>query len=250
MRLPLFLLLLASHSAFSTEALNAYTEEFAPYNYTEGKNYKGMANQILDRIIEQSGLVIKRESQPWLRAVQNAQNDPNSILFTTVRTPQRENQYLWVGPYDDCDIVFIKLKNRGDIKINSLKEAEKYMAGAARGAAGAQVLQSLGYNMNRLDTTSPEEFRSVKMLYANRFDLSAGMLMPHIYAAKQLNFDPSQLEAAFTIIKGGGCYFAFNPKVNQPAFQRFKDAFQTLKQSGELDKIRHQYLNPTSVGQN
>ncbi|QLI80459.1 transporter substrate-binding domain-containing protein [Chitinibacter fontanus] len=224
--------------------LAAYTEEFAPYNYTEGQNFKGLANQIIDRIVEQTGLSIKRESLPWLRAIQANQGNPDSLIYTIVRTPQRETQYLWVGPYDDCDIVFLKLKNRTDIQLNSIKDAERYYSGAARGAAAAQILQGMGYNMSRLDISSPEEIRTVKMLYAKRFDLSAGMLIPHVYSARQLKLDASQLTPAFTIVKGGGCYFGFNPKVNPETFNRFKEAFQHLKTTGELDKIRKQYLTP------
>ncbi|WP_157670377.1 ABC transporter substrate-binding protein [Chitinibacter sp. GC72] len=222
--------------------LDAYTEEFAPYNYTEKRQFKGMANQILDRIMALSQLNIRRESVPWLRAVQQNQNNPASLIYTIVRTPQRENQYLWVGPYDDCDVVFMKLKSRSDIQLGSIKEAEKYYSGAARGAAAAQILQGMGYDMSRVDTSSPEEIRTVKMLYAKRFDLSAGMLLPHIYSARKLKLDASQLTAVQTIAKGGGCYFGFNPKVNPDTFNRFKDTFQQLKNSGELEKIRSQYL--------
>ncbi|WP_373974958.1 ABC transporter substrate-binding protein [Chitinibacter sp. SCUT-21] len=240
--LPLLMLFGCASSLISAETLKAYTEEFAPFNYTQQGQYLGLANQILDRISQSSGLQFERESLPWLRASNENQAHPNSLLYTTVRTPQREKQYLWVGPYDDCDVVFIKLKNRSDIQINSLKDAEKYTAGAARGAAASQILASMGYNMARLDTRSPEEARTVRMLYAKRFDLSAGMLIPHVYSAKQQRYDASQLTAAYTITKTGGCFFAFNPQVNPNLYQRFNTAFEQLRSSGELDKIRRQYL--------
>jgi polar amino acid transport system substrate-binding protein len=224
------------------ETLYGYTEEFAPYNYMAGTQHKGLANQIIDRIIEQSGLSIQRESLPWLRALQEVNQKENSLLYSTVRTPQRENQYLWVGPYDDCNVSFIKLKSRSDIQLNSVKDAEKYFSGAVRGTATLQILQNQNFNLNRVDISSPEEARTVKMLYAKRFDLSIGLLIPHIYSAKKLGLDASQLTVAYPLLKGSGCYFAFNPKVNSAQFQRFRDAFALLKNSGELELIRRQYL--------
>jgi polar amino acid transport system substrate-binding protein len=241
MKRLLGLILVLILPATQAQTLHGYTEEFPPFNYTEQQQARGLSNEILNRISAKTGITVSRSSLPWLRAVQQSQADKNSVLYTVVRTPQREQQYLWVGPYDDCDVVFVKLK-ANPISINSLKDAERYSVGAARGAAAAQILQSKGFNPQLFDLSSPEESRSVRMLFAGRFDLSAGMLISHIYGARRLQLDPSKLETAFTIQPGYGCYFAFNPKVDQQIFKQFKAAFDTMKHNGELEKIRSHYI--------
>ncbi len=247
-RMWLVALLWLGVAAAQASTLKAYTEEFAPFNYTRNGQHLGLANQILERVAQESGIRIERFSLPWLRAVQANQQEPDSIIYTMVRTPARDKQYVWVGPYDDCDLVMMRLKPRTDIVIQNLKDAERYVLGAPRGAAGIQTLQNAGFNMKRVDTTSAEENRTVKMLFAQRFDLSVGLLIPHIFSARELGLDASQIVPAFTLAKGYGCYFAFNPMANPNLVSQFRAAYQRLQERGEIERIRQQYLaNP---GQN
>lgn len=222
--------------------LIGFTEEFAPFNYTENGKNLGLANQIIDQIVARSGLSMTRKSYPWLRAVEGNQATPNSLLFTTVRTPDRENKYLWVGPYDLCEIWLIKLKNRKDVQASTLAEAKRYRVGAPRGSAGHSILLSKGFPEDKLDISLDEE-RNIRKLYAGRFDYSVGMIIPHYANAKHLGLPVLELEAILRLEKGLGCYFAFNPKVDPKLFQRFADAFSELEKSGELKKIRDAYLN-------
>ena len=53
--------------------LVGFTEEFAPFNYTENGQHKGLANEIIDRISNKTGLKIERKVYPWLRAVEGNQ---------------------------------------------------------------------------------------------------------------------------------------------------------------------------------
>ncbi|WP_028455679.1 substrate-binding periplasmic protein [Chitinilyticum litopenaei] len=221
--------------------LQAFTEEFPPFNHVENGRHRGLANEILERIMQRSGLAINRESLPWARAVQKNEQTANSILYTTVRTAARDPNYRWVGPYDSCDIVLLKLKSRSDVHASNLAEARQYTIGAMRGGAGFQLLEEAGVPPENM-MISRNEANSVRMLYAERFELSAGLVIPHRYIAKQLGLDPAQLVPAFTLQKGDGCYFAFNRKVDPQLFARFERAFQALQNSGELAQLQQRYL--------
>ena len=55
---------------------------------------------------------------PWTEGYQAALKGNNTVLFTTARTPEREQAFKWVGPiYTDRDVIFAK-PDRG-ININS-----------------------------------------------------------------------------------------------------------------------------------
>lgn len=232
----------ALFSVANAADLIGFTEEFAPFNYTQNGKDQGLANQIIDKIIARSGLTITRKTYPWLRAVEGNQATANSLLFTTVRTPDRETKYLWVGPYDLCEVWLIKLKKRKDVRATTLDEAKQYRVGAPRGSAGHSILLSKGFPEDKLDLSLDEE-RNIRKLYAERFDYSVGMIIPHSANAKKLGLAVTELEASLKLEKGLGCYFAFNPKVEPKLFQRFTDAFAELEKSGELKKIRDAYLN-------
>ncbi len=235
--------LLVILGTFSVNAadLTGFTEEFVPFNFMQSGEHKGLANDILTRIAANSGLQIARRSLPWLRAMEANDVMSNSVLYTTVRTADRESKYLWVGPYDECDVWLIKLKSRRDLHISTKEEAKKYRVGAPYGAAGGSILLRAGFPSTHLDLSSNEE-QNVRKLYAERFEFSVGMLISHYAMARKNNLDPSQLEPAFILEKGLGCYFAFNRKVDPKVFQRFSAAFTELSRSGELKKLRTPYF--------
>lgn len=222
--------------------LTGFTEEFSPFNYTENGQHKGLANEIIDRISSKTGLRVARKVYPWLRAVEANQAVDNSLLFTTVRTPERETKFLWVGPYDECEIWLIKLKSRKDVVASNIEQAKQYQVGAPRGSAGNSLLLSKGFKENKLDLSLDEE-RNIRKLYAGRFDFSVGLIVPHYASAKKLKLPVEDLDPVIRLEKGLGCYFAFNPKVDPALFRRFSDAFNELDKSGELEKIRNAFLN-------
>lgn len=228
-------------NAANAADLVGFTEEFAPFNYTENGQNKGLANEILDRMTAKTGLTVERKVYPWLRAVEGVQGLENSLLFTTVRTPERENKFLWVGPFDDCEIWLIKLNSRKDVSAANIEQAKSYRVGAPRGSAGHGLLLSKGFQEGQLDL-SLDEARNIRKLYAGRFDYSVGLIVPHYASAKKLSLPVEQLEPVLRLEKGLGCYFAFNPKVDPKLFQRFSDAFSAMKKSGELEKIRNSFL--------
>ena len=43
---------------------------------------------------------------PWARGYAMVQKEPNHMLFAMARTPERENQFKWVGPiyYADYEL--------------------------------------------------------------------------------------------------------------------------------------------------
>ena len=222
--------------------LHGYTEEFEPFNFTQDGQAVGLANEILNRVISRAKLDIERSSLPWLRAVQMNESENNSFLYSTVRTPDRELKYLWVGPFDQCEVWLIKLKKRQDIALKSFEDSKKYLVGGPRGSAGQAMMLGKGFPSERLDISLDEE-RNVRKLYAGRFDLSVGMLIPHHYSAKKIGLDEQQLAPAFLLEKGLGCYFAFNRGVDPILFQRFQAAYAELERSGEIKKIRERYLH-------
>lgn len=218
------------------------TEEFAPFNFTENGQHKGLANEIIDRISSKTGLKIERKVYPWLRAVEANQALENSLLYTTVRTPERESKFLWVGPFDDCEIWLIKLKSRKDVMASNIEQAKQYRVGAPRGSAGNGLLLSKGFKEDKLDLSLDED-RNTRKLFAGRFDYSVGMIVSHYASAKKLKLPVDDLEPVIRLEKGLGCYFAFNTKVDPKLFRRFADAFTELEKSGELEKIRNAFLN-------
>ncbi|MFY7864172.1 substrate-binding periplasmic protein [Roseateles sp.] len=230
-------------AAFAHE-LVGFSEDLPPFAYVENAEHRGMANELLDRIAQRQGLALKRFNMPWARSIRDAANEPNSVLYMTVRTPEREPHYLWIGPIDACDIVLMKLRRRTDLRFDPQHAAAGLQIGAGRGAPSVQLLRDAGVPDSDIYQTSRSEI-GVRMLYADRLDLLAGLTLPSAFQAQRNGYDPSELQVVHVLKPGFGCYFAFNPKVDPLLLAQFRKGFEEMRSSGELQMLRDMYLrNP------
>lgn len=79
--------------------LNVLTENFVPFNYMENNEITGFTAEIVDILLEKTGIQPWRGKillWPWKRAYQTALEEDNVLLFTTTRTPERETLFKWV----------------------------------------------------------------------------------------------------------------------------------------------------------
>lgn len=228
------------------EELVGFSEDLPPFAYLEGAEHRGLANEVLDRIAQRTGLSIRRNSQPWTRSVRDAQAEPNGLLYVTVRTPEREPRYLWVGPIDACDIVVMKLRRRSDLRFEPARTGALHI-GARRDGPAVPRLREAGVPEAAIYQTPSAEV-AIRMLYADRLDMLAGLHLPSAYQAQRNGLDPTELQAFQVLQPGFGCYFAFNPRVDEQLIARFRKAFEELRASGELQALRELYLRDPGKG--
>ena len=86
--------------------IHAYTEDVPPLNYVDKGKISGYSTEVLRLAAQEAGLSLSIEAQPWLRAYAAVQKSPNALLFTVVRTPEREAQFQWVGPIDRAASIY------------------------------------------------------------------------------------------------------------------------------------------------
>jgi polar amino acid transport system substrate-binding protein len=234
------LAILANGAAQALE-LQAFSEDLPPFAYVENGAHRGMANEVLERIAQRAGFTVKRQNMPWARSLREAQAEANSVLYVTVRTPEREAQFLWVGPLDACDIVLMKLRRRSELKFDPLAATAALQIGVGRGSPAAALLREAGVPEAAI-YPAPRSEISVRMLYAEHLDMMAGLLLPSLYQVQRNGYDTAELQAFHTLKPGYGCYFALNPKIDAQLLALFRKGFEELKNSGELQTLREQYL--------
>jgi polar amino acid transport system substrate-binding protein len=107
--------------------LQLFTEASPPDNYMTGhdttRKVEGSAVDIVNEIQTRMGYVNKINMSLWNDAYAIAQYLPNSAVFTTARTPERENMFQWVGPVSSIKTYFYTLSNSG-LNIETLEQAK------------------------------------------------------------------------------------------------------------------------------
>jgi ABC-type amino acid transport substrate-binding protein len=97
----LLLTLLARPVGSEPFDLTILTEQYPPFNYMEDGALKGLSYDLLALMLadlDQTELLSRIELVPWSRGYQLVQYQPNTLLFSMVRTEKRENLVAWVGP--------------------------------------------------------------------------------------------------------------------------------------------------------
>ena len=94
----LYFWLLAAFAAAEENTLTVYTGEWVPYNYQEGREIRGLSTEILRAMCAEARIECGINYVPWVRAYKTVQNTRNALLYTVARKPERENEFLWIGP--------------------------------------------------------------------------------------------------------------------------------------------------------
>ena len=158
--LALFLTLLFSQSS---HAFRVLTEEFPPYNYTtdEGK-IVGISTEIVREILKRTGRPDNIEVLPWADGYRLAQEEDHIVLFSTTRSPLREELFKWVGPLVPNNLVFFARRDSG-INISNLDEAKQLNAiGVYKDDFGELLLKEKGFN--NLEATIDNSLNIPKLL--------------------------------------------------------------------------------------
>jgi len=136
----------------STISLTYYTEQLPPYNYIKNGTLKGVSVELLEAVTEKMGKKVSTEEiqlVPWTEGYQAALKGNNTVLFTTARTPEREQNFKWAGPiYSDRDVLFAK-PDQG-INISSPDDLKGYRIGVITDNAVTQQLLAIGVNESQI----------------------------------------------------------------------------------------------------
>ena len=106
------------------------------------------ATDILREVLKQADVDYHIQFLPWPRALLNVKQEPNTLIYTISRTPERESQYEWIGPFAKHQGFFYKLASRKDIRVETLQDVRRYRVATVRGDAQTDLMLKLGVALN------------------------------------------------------------------------------------------------------
>ena len=163
--LVIWLLSSAVNSVLAIEnkiTINVVTENAFPLQYQEGATVTGPATKLLKAVLEQAQLDYQINVLPWARAYETAKQEKNTLIYSIARTPDREQQFYWLGEVLSLDYYLFGLKN------NSTHESKlSSRVGAVRGSVAQEYLQNQGYKQLQV-VSHPKQ--NMQMLLRERID--------------------------------------------------------------------------------
>ncbi|CTQ55956.1 Bacterial extracellular solute-binding proteins, family 3 [Roseibium album] len=210
--------------------LQLLTEEWEPYHFVEDGVVKGQTVDLLVSILQKVGSSQGREDivfLPWARAYRQAQLEPNTVLFSTSRTPEREKLFKWAGPILKFDSYFIGKKER-NYKIQKSEDLHQYKVGVVIDSASAIFAKRHG--IPEANTTfNSQGILNIKMLAASRIDFIPIQWANFERLATQAGIDPSEFEPVF-LADTVRLNFAFSLKTPDLVVERFQIAFREIRE--------------------
>lgn len=227
--------------------LQYLTEELAPYNFEENGTASGIAVEILEAVFKDIGVNASREDiriVPFAEGLQAAQNG-STVLFSVVRTPEREPLYEWAGPFTSGRVVIYAPMER-DITIASDEDLNRYQIGAVQASVENDLLADRGVNTSRIvNGKAPEDL--LRMLESGEIDLWATGDLAGRHQMLQTAENPDAYEIVYTLSEND-LYYLFSKDVPDLLVSAFEQSLENVRNQkdatgvSEYERILYRYL--------
>lgn len=220
--------------------LQVVTEEWLPYNYTDEQgNIIGRATNKVKYLLDDAGLDYEISVYPWLRAMKLATEQPNTLIYSIFRTPEREDLFHWVCPLlEPVREYLFKLKRRDDIAIESLDDAKQYITAIVRGSVGYNFLLERGFKAGENLDVSADSLSIPKKLIAGRVDLVMTTEFTISESLKSVGYTYDEVTRLIEIhaIDSRRACMAFNKKTDPRIIEKVTFALQQYQNNPTLPK--------------
>ncbi|WP_428240021.1 TRAP transporter substrate-binding protein DctP [Gynuella sp.] len=225
----------------NSHQLHFYTENFPPYNFEENGELKGISVDFLHLVYDQTkyrDIEPKIELKTWSYGYQAAQNGPNIVLFSTVRSPQREHLFKWAGPITADQTVAFKRK-QDDISVYQAEDLNHYKVGVIRDDIGQQLARDQGVKPENMKVYSNAD-KLVSDLHNGYIDIWVYNLAGAHQFFKKLGYNSDDFTNIYKLSESP-LYFAFSPDVDDKVVAHVQAAIDEVKRTPEFEQIIKKY---------
>jgi ABC-type amino acid transport substrate-binding protein len=129
--------------------LHIVTEHFPPFQIKHADSLDGWAVQRVQALLAHADLSSEIEVLPWPRAYKIATTRPNTLIFSLLKTEERQPQFHWIAPLCPMHIGFYTSESRADINATTIDGLKPYVIGVERGQANQHYLEKHGFIVDK-----------------------------------------------------------------------------------------------------
>ena len=228
--------------------LQALTEALPPLNFEQDGKVTGFSSELLDLMAQEAGVSLQKQLLPWARAYDRATKPGDTVLYSLVRTPEREALFRWVGPIGPRRILLYRWADRTDIQAKSLDDVRGYRIGSTLESAATKSLLRQGFapippegGTAGLDLVVNDE-QNMRKFIAKRFDLLVSLDWAAAFNAKNAGVDPADLVPVLVLDDSLNYWFGLNLAVDPEIARKLNVALQKIRSDGRYAQLRQKYL--------
>ena len=224
------------------EAITIYAEEFPPFTFsTDNSNYiQGAVAELVSAIQKELGQIpAPIQLSEWNSILYLAQSTPFSAICTLKRTPDRENEFYWIGPYA-ADSAWLYARRDAPIRISNLAEAKLIPAIACVGGAFAgSTLSKLGFS-NLMPYSTPKE--AIQDIMQNPDNAAAFSSISAPFIARAAGYSAINMKPLLQVSKKTNYYIGISKQTPKRIADAWQTAFDALNNRGEVKRIFDRWL--------
>jgi len=230
------------------EDLVFLTEDYPPLNYVENGTIKGISVDLLRGVIMRMGKTVSSDRitvLSWSQAYETALSRNNTVVFATVRLPEREHLFKWAGPLGSDRKVLFSMKDKSPV-IASPADLDRYRIGVVKDDSAHLQLLGLGVNASRI-TAYPTVRSLISAMQDGTLDLWCYGETVGRYHAGKVTGDPNAFAVVYAL-EYQDHYYAFNKNTPDEFVAAFQAALDSLRyepdEAGitEYQRIMYRYL--------
>jgi polar amino acid transport system substrate-binding protein len=212
-----------------TDELILLSEDYPPFNYVENKTPTGISVDLLLGAFRQMGAPISSDRikiLPWSEAYETALSSNHTVVFGTIRLPEREDLFKWAGPLGSVrKVIFSRRDNPPEI--HSPADLNKYRIGVVKEDSAYTQLQEIGVNRSQI-----VEIDSVpgiiSAMQEGTIDLWCYGEAAGRYFTGKVTGDSGLFKVVYTL-DSRDIYYAFHKDIPDELVQSFQSALDTLR---------------------
>ncbi len=229
--------------------IQLFTEVAPPFNYIASISgaevlIEGSSKEIVDNIQSENSFVNEVNISSWLDAYNIIQYLPNSALYTTARTPEREGLFQWVGPISNVRACFYTLSESG-IEISTLEQARQLNSIATpKGWYTHDYL--LNNDFHNIVTTSITPIQAFNQLITGEVDALLMIDLGTKWLCKTTNTPFSLIKEQMEVDSYKG-YIAFSQNTPASTVQKWQNNLDVIKANGTFETIWNKWYGNTEM---
>lgn len=215
------------------------TEEMPPLQQKADGRIGGFSTEVVTAALERAGLEYTLDIFPWARAYAMAHDAPNTLIFSIIRTPEREQAFKWGGEITPILTQIYRLASRSDVNPANIEEAKRYKTVVIRDDARHRLLASHGFieGVNMVVVSNIiEQFRALTTFPDVCLIPLSDITMQG--RARAAGLDPDALMSLFATGEPQSLQAAFSLKTQDEVVERFSAALESLKREGFVGQAK------------
>lgn len=211
--------------------------------YKENEQLKGPSAEIFKLLMADAKLPISLDFMPWSRAYKIASAQANTLIFTMLRTAEREDKFYWLLQVTESQRVFVSLKSRPDLNSISFDQAKTKLVAVIRDSFSLTSLIKDGFSESDNLYVVTDMKTAISLFINGKVDLlyADPSVLKNYFAAKGQNSEEMVTYHTFSETQHGG-YIALNKQSAPELVKRLQLSAQHVK-NNPLYKYYY-YLEP------